>query len=129
MAFEMWQADYFHNIRHDSQHRKFQGSSFILDEKIASVPFCLSMPSYAHYTPKFIEKIDQMIASGLTEKWYNEAFKINKNARKFVEEVEPRVLSVELLRFGFWAYAICMILSVFVFFTELFVYHSGRVFL
>lgn len=59
-----------------------------------------------------------MVQSGLTQKWFEEFFLVDRNQRKYVEEVDPQVLDVETLRLGFFAYLIFLMLSVVIFVLE-----------
>lgn len=62
-----------------------------------------------------------MIAIGVIQEWHNEYFKIERDPRKYVEEVEPQVLDLQMLRFGFLAFLISLSLSTFVFAIEMFI--------
>lgn len=70
------------------------------------------------YTRMIRTKIDQMIASGLIQKWHDEHFLVEQDAKKYVEEADPQILYVETLRFGFYAYLIALAFSAAAFAAE-----------
>lgn len=77
------------------------------------------MTTLLPYTTTFMNKVDEMISSGLVQKWHDKNFAVVKNAKQFKEDVEQQVLTVEHLWIGFLGFLILLILSVLVFLLEL----------
>jgi hypothetical protein len=96
-----------------------QPSTHMLEENLFSIPWYLVMTTVLPYTATFMDKVDEMISSGLVQKWHDKNFAVVKNAKQFKEDVEPQVLTVEHLWIGFLAFVILLTLSVLVFLLEL----------
>jgi hypothetical protein len=93
-------------------------STFLLEENTVTLPFYITLPKYLPFARVFLSEIDKMITSGLVQKWHDEYFMVDKNFKNYKEDVDPKVLDLEPLRFGFIAYAIILVLSVLVFVVE-----------
>lgn len=96
-------------------------SSTLLAENTYTVPFYFPLPSALPYSKVFREKIDHLISSGIIQKWHDEFFLVEQNSKKYEGEKEPEILSVNTLRYGFYAYLIALTTSVLVFIGELLV--------
>jgi hypothetical protein len=121
MTFLTSRSNYSANIKKlkTRNNRQFIPSTSLLEENTATIPFYLAMSMFNPYTPQVKEKIDEMIANGLVEKWYNEMRSVERDEKTFVEDVEPEVLSVSDLKLGFFAVLITAVVSVCVFVIEL----------
>lgn len=95
-----------------------QPSTFILDENFVKIPFYVKLPRYLPYSSAFKVKIDQMISSGLIQKWHAQFWRIETNPLHYDEQVEPQVLTLQHLRYGFLAYLVCVVLCLATFFIE-----------
>jgi hypothetical protein len=121
MTFLTFRSNYTAEIKQlkTSNNRQFIPSTSLLDENTATIPFYLAMTLHNPYTPQLKVKVEDMIANGLIEKWYNEMRSIKRDEKTFVEDVEPEVLSVNDLKLGFFAVLITAVVSVCVFLIEL----------
>jgi hypothetical protein len=94
-------------------------STFLLEENTMTTAWYVALPRFALSTGPFKEKIDQMLSSGLIQQWYSELWFIPKYKKRYVEKLQPRVLTVDDLRLGFLAFFICATISLVVFLMEM----------
>jgi hypothetical protein len=116
LAFKTFRHDYFKEVK--LAINRIQPSTTLLEENVKTVPYFVILPDKQPYMRMFNLKIDHLISSGLTQKWYDEYMLLDKNAKQYVEEIEPQVLKVETLRLGFYAYIIALTFSVAAFALE-----------
>jgi hypothetical protein len=76
-------------------------STFVLEENIMTTPWYMLLPKFVAYTEAIKQKIDQMLSNGMIEKWYADRWKIERDKKRCIEEVEPQILSVDDLRLDF----------------------------
>jgi hypothetical protein len=101
--------------------RKTVPSVHLLDENAATIPWYMVLARYVPYSEAFKDKIDQMISNGLIKRFHDKTYNVETSKKRFVEEVEPQVLTVYHLKLGFLAVLICLALSFAVFLTEVIV--------
>jgi hypothetical protein len=116
-TYMTFRSHYHHRV--DIVLKETVPSTFILEENIVTTPWCMMLPRQTSYTQAFKDKIDQMLSNGLIQRWYAAHWKIEKDKKRYVEEVEPKVLSVYDLRLGFVGFLICLAISFGVFIIEL----------
>lgn len=79
----------------------------------------MMLPRFLPFTPKFKMKVDEMLASGLIQRWHAEFYRIVADKKLFVEEFEPQVLTVESLQLGFSTFLISLTFTLVAFLAEL----------
>jgi hypothetical protein len=115
-TFMVFRNHYHRDLKNDL--RSELPSSSLLEEDIAKLPIVLLLPRFLPYTKVFKEKIDDLIASGLVQRWSEEFFLDDKVIRR-PEEIDPQVLTLFHLFDGFVAFCACLIISSIVFVVEL----------
>lgn len=116
LAFMTFRRDYFKELK--LKIGRSQPSTSLLEDNVRTVPYFMILPDQLPYTRMFKLKIDQMIASGLIQKWHDEYFLVERDPKKYVEQVDPQVLDVDTLRLGFYAYLIALLFSIAGFIAE-----------
>lgn len=114
----VFRSHYYANIKRMNR-RTFVSSTYLLEENTATIPFYMLLPRFSPYTEKFNEKIDEMLASGIIERWHANEWSIERDEKLFFEEVGPQVLTIKNLKIGFFAFLITLALSSVVFVMEL----------
>jgi hypothetical protein len=89
----------------------------LLEENLATLHFCLLFLRYSQTSEIFIKKIDQLIASGIIQR-FEEKMNSADQLREKEEIYEPQQLTLDHLGIGFVTVAIFLGLSCFVFLLE-----------
>lgn len=92
-------------------------STSLLDEDVAKFPIVLLLPRFLPYTEVFKRKIDELIASGLVQRWSDELW-LDDKIITHPEEINPQVLTILHLLDGFVAFCTCLIISFMFFVAE-----------
>lgn len=116
MTYLTFRSSYHQNV--SRFFKKTEPSTYLLDETTATIPFYLVLPRYVPYTEIFKKKIDQMLASGVIDWWNTFLTRIERDEKKFVEKVEPQILTVKSLQIGFTTFLISLAMSFVVFLLE-----------
>lgn len=115
---------FFYKISEPRQGRKIFPSYYLLEKNIITIPYFVMFSRSSPYTEALKEKIDPMLANGLIQKWHEETYA--KSSESFVDARKPQVLTLESLRFGYFAYLIGLAFSFSVFLLEVVVGYRKR---
>jgi hypothetical protein len=122
LAFLTFRRDYYKELR--LTIGRTQPSTTLLENNVRTVSYFMILSDKLPFTRMFKLKIDNMISSGLIQKWHDEYFMVERDAKKYVEEADPQILNVETLRYGFYAYLIALTFSTAAFVAEVLVVHG-----
>lgn len=117
IALQMWRTHFYRGLKHEIG--RTQPSLYVLDKNTATIPWYMIMPKKIPYTKTFMDKIDQMLASGIIWQWNAQLGKIVKNEKTFIDEIEPEVLTIDHLRLGFLWFSAFLVASSCVFLIEI----------
>lgn len=99
----------------------------ILDEKFETMYVHLIFTRNLPYSCKFLQKINEMISTGIIQKFRYEIFDDHQPNKK-EEKIEPQVLTMDHLRIGFFSFLIACSLSATIFLVEVFIGFVKKVF-
>jgi hypothetical protein len=89
----------------------------VLDESFETLQLCLVFTRNLPYTQTFINKVNEMVASGLLKKFFDADYQKQILSNK-EEEVGPQVLTFDTLWLGFVSFLIASGLSTVAFIIE-----------
>lgn len=107
--------EFYYKMIEGSKYRSGVSSLFALNEILISIPTGIGFKQFSPFFEVFNEKIGQLIATGIMNKWDNKSYP------KKIDDIGPQVLTVDHLRLGFMACLIPLGLATIFFFMEIFV--------